>query len=103
MHSIRLRHPWQCEQCDDTAVWSRKFNWPAESTPGEIIQLVIEPISSGTVVSLNGTSLKMAVGGHFDITLLMTRHNRLTITAPVDSSDDPGKCPFDVRLEIGIR
>ncbi len=100
MHTIRLRHPWQCEINGESTVWSRKFNWPAEPTPGEIVRLVIEPISASATVSLNGTLLGIDSSGLFDITASVAKHNLLTIEAPADSPMDSTKCPFDVRLEI---
>jgi len=100
MHSIRLRHPWQSELHGNTTVWSRKFNWPAEPTPGEIVQLVVEPISSTTTFSLNDTPLTPVTDGRFDITALIAEHNRLMITTAASPPSDTKKFPFEVRLEI---
>ncbi|NOZ38693.1 MAG: hypothetical protein GXP24_00525, partial [Planctomycetes bacterium] len=93
MHSIRLRHPWQCERTDDTHVWSRKFNWPAELMPGETVQLVVEPMPLAATPTLNGTTLTTDANGGSDITSLLVKHNLLVITSSAASSGDPGRCP----------
>lgn len=100
MHNIRLRHPWQSQPGGDTTVWSRKFNWPAEATPGETVQLVVEPATVAATLTLNGTSLTTGADGRFDITAMLAKHNLLAITSSVASSGDSEQCPFDVRLEI---
>ncbi len=108
MHTIRLRHPWQCQLDGNSTVWTRNFNWPAELEAGEVVQLVVEPMAAETPLSLNDVSLNDAVlteetTGRFDITSLLAKSNRLAITTQAAPSDDSGKCPFEVRLEIVAR
>ncbi len=100
MHTIRLRHPWQCEPDGNATVWSRKFNWPADSTPGETVRLVVEPVTAAATLTLNGTPLTIGTDGRFDITSLLAKHNLLVITSSAAASGDTEQCPFDVRLEI---
>lgn len=100
VHSIRLRHPWQCETTGGAVVWSRKFNWLAELAPGEIVQLVIEPINSDASVVLNGAQLAADTAERRDVTELLSRHNRLEISSPVPQGEPAQRCPYDVRLEI---
>ncbi len=100
MHTIRLRNPWQCEPDGDVVVWSRKFNWPAELMPSERVQLVVEPVTVGTLLQLNGTVLASENLGRIDITSLIAKHNLLAVTSTGAPPDDPQKCPFEVRLEI---
>ena len=100
MHSIRLRHPWQCETAGDVTVWSRKFNWPAELESGESVQLAVEPISAAASITLNGEPLVDNLAGRFDISASVAKHNQLTIACASSPSTSTGKCPFDVRLEV---
>ena len=102
MHTIRLRHPWQCEPDGDVVVWSRKFNWPSELMPGERVHLVVEPVAVGTVLRLNGTVLAGENAGRIDITSQIATHNLLAITSAGAPPDDSQKCPFEVRLEIAV-
>ncbi len=100
MHTIRLRHPWQCQLDGDIAVWTRKFNWPAELEADEVVQLVVESMTAETTFALNDEVLTEETTGRFDITSLLAKSNQLAITTPAAPSDDSGKCPFEVRLEI---
>ena len=101
MHTIRLRHPWQCEIDDEGFLWSRKFNWPAELAPGEVVHLVIEPLAHATVIALNEMPLIALSQQPLDVTHLLRPHNLLQITCPGSSVAD--QCPFDVWLEIESR
>ena len=100
MHTICLRHPWQCQLDGNSTVWTRKFNWPAELEAGEIVQLVVEQLTAETTLTLNDVLLAEDVSGRFDITSLIAKSNRLAITTSSSPSDDSGQCPFEVRLEI---
>ena len=100
MHTIRLRHPWQCQLDGNSTVWTRKFNWPAELEAGEAVQLVVESMTVVTTLALNDVVLTGEPTGRFDITSLLAKSNRLAITTPAAPSDDSGQCPFEVRLEI---
>ncbi len=105
MHTIRLRHPWQCQLDGDVAVWTRKFNWPAELEAGEIVQLVVESMTSETTLTLNNAALNNVVlteesTGRFSITSLLAKSNRLAITTQAAPSGDTEQCPFEVQLEI---
>ncbi len=100
MHTIRLRRPWQCQLDGNSTVWTRKFNWPAELEAGEVVQLVVEPMTSEATLSLNDAVLAEETSGRFDITSLIAKSNRLAITTSAAPSNDSGQCPFEVRLEI---
>jgi len=108
MHSIRLRHPWQCQPAGDGAIWSRKFNWPAGITAGEVAWLIIDGLGTSATathavslaVSLNGETLAPETAGRFNVTLLLARHNRLTISHPDPPPADRRQSPFEVRLDI---
>ena len=100
MHTIRLRHPWQCQLDGNSTVWTRKFNWLAELEAGEVVQLVVEPMTAETTLALNDVALAKETTGRFDITPLIAKSNRLVITTPSAPSDDSGQCPFEVQLEI---
>lgn len=100
IHTIRLRHPWQCETADGAIVWSRKFNWPAELSPGEVVQLVIESVDSDASVMLNGNKLPADTAERRDVTALLSRHNRLEISSAAGQGEPAQRCPYDVRLEI---
>ncbi len=99
-HTIRLRHPWQCETTSDGALWSRKFNWPAEVEPGESISLLIQPVAQARAITLNGKSLPTGSTKPLDITGLIAVHNSLTINCAESTGVESGACPFEVRLEI---
>ena len=98
MHSIRLRHPWHANSEGGLTTWSRKFNWPAQLAPGETLQLVIEQAPPSAEVVLNGTPLGGSLAAPRDISALVAKHNRLSITAA--SGDPSATCPYEVRLEI---
>ena len=100
IHTIRLRHPWQCEPCAAGVRWSRSFNWPAGLTPREIARLVIEELPKDAVVRLSGKPLVADADGRFDITRLLAEFNRLTIEVGDSFSTGGTECPLDVRLEI---
>ena len=100
MHSIRLAHPWQSVSDGDTVVWSRKFNWPAELVPNEIVQLVVQQVPASAKIRLNSTPLNSGAAGRFDITSAIAKHNHLAIASPAAEIASSGECPFDVRLEI---
>lgn len=100
LHTIRLRHPWQCESAGDTIVWSRKFNWPAELPDGELVQLVIENSSPTVTVTLNETALAFDRATSSEITNLLSTHNRLAISSPADENQSAEQCPYQVRLEV---
>ena len=101
MHSIRLRHPWECEVQGDATEWSRVFNWPAELQPGEVVWLVIEPLPEDAQVELNGTALEFdSSTNRVDITALVTQTNRLVIMLSDLADAEATECPLDVRLEI---
>ncbi len=100
IHTIRLRHPWQCEPCAAGARWVRPFNWPAGLTPREIVWLVIDPVPMAATVLLSGKPLVAEVNGRFEITRLLIEFNTLAIEIPEDFSPEKTACPFDVRLEI---
>ena len=99
-HSIRLRHPWQCETAGEGVIWSRIFNWPAELEAGESVWLVIEPLTPMESVLLNGKMLSGNTPGRFDITAMIDGSNRLTISCTEAPNEAIEQCPFEVRLEI---
>ncbi len=100
IHTIRLRHPWQCEPCDQGTLWLRPFNWPAGLTPREIARLVIDGLPEGAVVRLSGKPILAEAERWFDITRLLVEFNTLTIETNDAYSSSEAECPFDVRLEI---
>ena len=100
MHSIRLRHPWQCESTQDGVCWSRSFNWPAGIGPRESAWLVIEGLPALATVALSGKPLTGDESGRFEVTELLALHNRLTIEIPDGTLTDETECPYNVRLEI---
>ncbi len=99
VHTIRLRHPWQCESSADAIVWSRKFNWPAELSDDERVQLVIENAPAAITVTLNESAVSCNESGPADITKLLAVHNRLMISTANDAPP-PERFPCEVRLEI---
>ncbi len=98
-HTIRLRHPWQCESGEDTVVWSRKFNWPAELSEDEGVRLVIKNAPPAITVTLNESAVLFDESCPADITQLLAIHNRLVISA-ANSAPPPERFPYEVRLEI---
>ena len=100
MHSIRLRHPWQCEPIAEGCCWSRSFNWPAGRTSGEAIWLVVERLPDQAIVQLGGEPLTLDAQGRVDVTQSLAPVNRLTIELVDPAPEVPLECPFDVRLEI---
>lgn len=99
-HTIRLRHPWQCELSGETVIWSRKFNWPAELANDEAVQLVIEHATTADIFTLNDSTLDFDPAQPIDITSLLRGHNRLTISSDVVDDRTYEKFPYEVRLEI---
>ena len=100
IHTIRLRHPWKCELDGALAVWRRPFNWPAGLVAREAVWLVIDPLPTDTRVELNGQLLVDPASNRFDITSLVSDHNRLSITLTDPDGAKENRCPLDVRLEI---
>ncbi|MEM8944617.1 MAG: hypothetical protein AAGD11_05480 [Planctomycetota bacterium] len=100
MHSIHLRHPWQCESVGDVIVWSRKFNWPAELDASEAVQLVVEKLPALARVTLNDSELGTASSVRFDVTSLLASHNSVTISLAGDDSIPTERFPYEVRLDI---
>jgi len=100
MHTIRLRHPWQCQPDGEGSLWSRKFNWPAELTPDEVAWLVVEGMVASAIVTLNDQPLVAESTGRYKVTTLLVGHNRLTLTHDEPPPENLRDCPFDVRLEI---
>ena len=101
LHTIRLRHPWRCELDGASAVWTRRFNWPAGLVAREVVWLVIEPLPTEARVEVNGQPLARGdAPDRFDITALVTEYNRLTITLADPTGAQENRCPLDVRLEI---
>ena len=100
VHTIRLRHPWQCQPREVGVCWTRSFHWPAGLTPREIARLVIEGLPASATVELNGERLQQSETDQFDVTRLLAAHNRLAIAIPEGSPTNETECPFDVRLEI---
>jgi hypothetical protein len=93
IHSIRLREPWTCEPRGEGFCWSRKFNWPAGLTPRERVWVIIEPLPTDTVVSLNGQEL----ADDLEVTKLIEPYNRLDIQVPGPKTES---VPFQVKLDI---
>lgn len=100
LHTIRLRHPWQCETTSDAIVWSRKFNWPAEPDERERLRLVAEGLPTSAQWTLNGQPIAFQPPTTCDITDLIAIHNRLLITIAASEGDLPERFPYEVRLEI---
>ena len=100
IHTIRLRHPWQCEPCELGTRWLRAFNWPAGLVAGEIARLVIDQLPTSAVVQLNDQTLSAEAVGQFDITPLIAEHNRISLELSGNASPDETNCPLEVRLEI---
>jgi hypothetical protein len=104
MHSIRLRHPWQCQPDGDSALWSRRFNWPAGLAFGEVAWLIIDEFAESAaielIVKLNGATLSAESAGRYLVTTRLARHNQLTISHPSPPPASPRHRPFEVRLEI---
>ena len=100
IHTIRLRHPWQCEPSEVGTRWLRSFNWPAGLTPRELARLVVEGLPASAAVELNGMRLAATADEQFDITALLGPTNRLAIEVSDPAAANNGDCPFDVRLEI---
>ena len=100
LHTIRLRHPWQCETNSDVIVWSRKFNWPAEPDESERVRLVAEGLPTSAQWTLNGQPITPNSPTTHDITDLIAIHNRLLITIAAPEGDPPERFPYEVRLEI---
>jgi hypothetical protein len=100
MHTIRLRHPWQCEPSATGVCWSRFFNWPAGIQPREKARLVIEGMPDSATVALRGKPLTAGRPGEFDVTESLSLHNRLTICLADGTPTGGTECPFDVRLDI---
>ena len=100
MHTIRLRHPWQCEPRGEGCCWVRSFNWPAGLLPQEVAWLVIEALPAGAVVALSGKQLVAMSTGRFDISESIASYNQITIEVPDVSPSEETECPWDVRLEI---
>ncbi len=98
MHSIRLRHPWQCQACNAGARWQRSFNWTAAINAGESVRLVIEGLPATATVQLNKQPLTGE--GIFDITTALAPHNQLAIEIADTEPSNSTECPYDVRLEI---
>ena len=100
MHTIHLRHPWQCEPHGQGCCWLRSFNWPAGLSSREVAWLVVEPCPVSAVVSLSGKPLISDEIGRFDISPLLAEYNQLTIELNDSAPTDDTECPLDVRLEI---
>ncbi len=94
MHCIHLRHPWQSHTRGESTVWSRKFNWPSQLESGDVVELVVEPVSLAAAITLNDQAL--ALSSRTDITAQLKTFNQVAIAAPTD----PEACPFTVKLEI---
>lgn len=100
MHTIRLRHPWQCEPGEQGCRWLRPFNWPAGILPQESVRLVIEGLPPEASVHLNGTPIRPQSGEVYDITGTIQLANRLMIECQGQPQAGNVECPFNVRLEI---
>ena len=100
MHTIRLRHPWQCEPRGKGCCWVRSFNWPAGLLPREVAWLVIEALPDGAAVRLSGKPLVAGASGRFDISESIAPFNQITIEVPDVAASDETECPWEVRLEI---
>jgi len=100
MHSIRLRHPWQCQPHDLGSRWSRKFNWPAELAADEVVWLVVEAAGEVATPLLNEQPLEATEPGRYRVTSLLAGHNLLALTHAEPPPENLRDCPFDVRLEI---
>ena len=100
MHSIRLRHPWQSEADDDVIRWSRKFNWPAELTPEEVVHLVVESSVQPTAISLNNSPLPLDSSNRYVVTALLAPHNQIVVEIDSPPAETAESCPLEVRLEI---
>lgn len=100
MHTIRLRHPWECQACDAGVRWLRPFNWPTGLTDGETARLVVEGLPNTAKIVLNEQVLVLVGEGVFDISTALVRHNRLAIEISGAEPTDQTECPYDVRLEI---
>lgn len=100
IHTIRLKHPWQCEPCAAGARWLRSFNWPAGLTPREAVRLVIDGLPEGAAVWLSGKPLAGDADGRFDVTRLIADFNELAIEVGDSPPAGETECPWDVWLEI---
>jgi len=100
MHSIRLRHPWQCQPVGEGSLWSRKFNWPAELEDGETVWLVVAGEAPQAAPLLNSQPLDAASAGRYPVTSLLVGHNLLALSHVKPPPANIRDCPFDVRLEI---
>ena len=100
MHTIRLRHPWQCETVAGRAEWSRSFNWPPDNDEVTAIFLVIEPWPPEATVTLNSEPLDESVSpGRFAVTAMIRDSNRLQISLPAEHVAQE-QFPLEVRLDI---
>ena len=100
IHTIRLKHPWQCEPRENGCCWIRPFNWPAGLLPREVAWLVVEPCPEEAVVLLSGKPLVAGAPGRFDISAVLREFNQITIQLPETPPSDQTECPLEVRLEI---
>ena len=99
-HTIRLRHPWQCTACAGGACWQRSFNWPAALSDGETAELWIENLPPNALVRLNDQSLSATAAGRFEVTSILSLHNRLSIEIPAAEPSTQTECPYPVSLQI---
>ena len=99
-HTIRLRHPWQCQPCDGGSRWLRRFNWPADLTAGETALLVIQDLPATAQVELNDQPIADNSAGRFDITAKLARSNQLAIKIAAVEPTDQTECPYPVSLQI---
>ncbi len=102
MHTIHLRHPWQCELCEGRVRWSRHFNWPAGVLPQETVWLVVDPLPASAMVQLNGghglSASSDRLPTQFDVTSIIAERNQVVVE--LAGQGDEVRFPLSVRLEI---
>lgn len=89
-HRIHLRGPWTQEVRGDTLCLIRRFGAPARLDANEQVWLVLESITPGGMVTLNGTLLTGAVVSFAgDITRYLAIRNELRVQTTIEGTLGP--------------
>lgn len=104
VHSIRLRHPWNCEAAGPNQICcTRRFGCPTNIGRDDQVDLVIESITGLVTVDLNETELRVADSGacfRRDVTNLLKPRNEVQLLVSRRDAAEPEQLDSGVRLEI---